>query len=625
MTSRTTAPLMNSVFRDPWPLYGLYAMSMLAAVGCTGEIGGGAGSGDPNGTGNSASGSGGGGAGNGGGGTLGGAGGSGGVGAQAVSFACNASAPTTTVTPLRRLSVLQYQRTLSDLFSVVPALDPLKTASTALATIPPDAVSAGFAAMDTRISDRHLQAYYDVADALAAAVTADNTKLTGLGGACATQTPSATCINAFLDNFALRAYRRPLTSDERTRYLALNNGSRDGKELFRSLVFSLLLAPQFLHQMEINGTALSGSTTTVTLSGYELASRMSYHFWQTMPDTALFQTAKDGSLLTDAGYSTQVKRLFGDARTQATIKTFYAEWYHLGMFGAFRQSTAFANFAAGTGLADPATGTDFLAGADNEMSDLSAYYTFKAPGTYRDMLLSNLSFARSAPLAKIYGVSPWDGTSTPGMFPSGQRGGILTRVAFLLNPTYTTHPIHRGAMIRRRLLCDELPEPDPSSLPPNALVPPPTDATQTTRQRFENKIVNEPCASCHAFMNPIGYVLERYDSIGRHRQSETIFDDATGAKLNTLPIESSAVPRINSGDTRMVDSGAALTELVADSGRAEACFARQYFRFTFHRVEDATSDACSLEGVRSALAKGKLGDALLAIANSPSFRQRKVQ
>jgi hypothetical protein len=209
------------------------------------------------------------------------------------------------------------------------------------------------------------------------------------------------------------------------------------------------------------------------------------------------------------------------------------------------------------------------------------------------------------------------------VLPRAERGGLLTRASFLVSGTYETHPIHRGATVRRRFLCDQLPEPDANVLPPNALTPPLPDATLTTRQRFENKVVNEPCASCHALMNPIGYVLERYDAVGRYRQAEDIFDQTTGKKLNSLPVNSTAAPRIIGGDDRSIDSGVQLTQMVVDSGRTEACVARQYFRFTFHRLEDV-DDACALEGIRSALAQGKLGDALLAIATTQGFRTRRV-
>lgn len=246
------------------------------------------------------------------------------------------------------------------------------------------------------------------------------------------------------------------------------------------------------------------------------------------------------------------------------------------------------------------------------------------PEARKDLLLSDVSVTRSQTLAQVYGVAPWDGQGEPPRLPAGERSGLLTRVSFLVSGTHLTHPIHRGATVRKRLLCDPLVAPDPSSLPPGSLVPPPPDPTLTTRQRFANKVASEPCASCHKQMNPIGYVLERYDALGRARQVEQLFDETSGAALGTLPIDSAAQPRITADDDRVIDNGVELSRAVAESGTVEACFARQYFRYTYHREETA-QHACALETVRSALTEGNLKQALVAVAMSPSFKTRKVE
>lgn len=538
------------------------------------------------------------------------------------SFRCDPAAPVS-VTPLRRLSVLQYENTLADLFQNIAGLDPIAVARAGLAALPPDDVGSTFRGLDARLSDRHVQAFYDVADAVAAAVIAADPPLIALAGRCALDAlPTAACVDTFLDGFALRVFRRPLTLEERARYQALNDGTRDGRELFRSLVFSLLMAPQFLYHTEVDGSAV-GTSNSLSLSAHELASRLSYHFWQSMPDAELLSAASDGSILTEAGYAAEVARVFADPKTQRTMSTFYAEWFQTGAITNFRRSPAFDSFIAGTGIDDP--GADYLPAAADEIDQLTAYYTWTAPGSFRDLLLTDLSFTRSPYLAQSYGVDPWDGTSAQPRLPSTERAGLLTRVAFLLSGTHTTHPIHRGAVVRRRLLCDQLVAPDPATLPPGSLVPPPPDPSQTTRQRFANKVLSEPCASCHRMMNPIGYVLERYDALGRYRTVEHIFDEATGAEVNALPIDSRSTPGIVPGDPTEIETGPELSRLVADSGRAEPCFARQYFRFTHHREEVVAEDACTLESVRAAVSGGNLRDALMAIALSPSFRARRVE
>ncbi len=534
------------------------------------------------------------------------------------SFVCNPDgAPS--VSPLRRLSTLQYRNTISDLFG--SALDAPTVAAAEIARIPVDA--GDFAIMDARLSDQHVRSYYRIADRIAASASTNDATLRAIAGDCALDAaPSSACVDAFLDDFGMRAFRRPLSTDERAAYQALNDGSRDGRELFRALLFVLLQAPQFVYHVELDGDALGGDDNYYELAAYEVASRLSYHFWQSMPDEELFAAAADGSILTDAGYAAEVDRIFADPRTRTTIESFYREWWHVGWLSSFPDNPAFHTLAEGTSIYD--AGNDTIQAMSDEIDGLTDHFTFESGGSVRDLLLTDLSFTQSADLAALYGVEPWDGSSANPHMPAGERAGILTRAAFLVNDYYQTHPIHRGATVRRRLLCDPLPQPDPTSLPPGSLNPPPSSTELTTRERFANKTANEPCATCHASFNPIGFVLERYDALGRFRTEEQVIDEATGEVLATLPVDSAAAPRINPGDDRVIDSGLELSEMLADSGRVESCFARQYFRFTFARGE-GESDGCVLEQVRAALAEGgTLAEALRAVALDPSFRSRRV-
>jgi hypothetical protein len=538
-------------------------------------------------------------------------------------FACNPNAPNAgpSASPLRRLSVLQYRNTLRDLFGA--SLDVSTVAADELARMPVD--EAAFSVMDTRLSDQHVSSFYRIADQISSAATTADTVLRAVAGDCAlAATPTAACVGAFLDDFGARALRRPLTADEKTAYAALNDGTRATRELFRSLLFVLLQAPSFAYHVELDGKAVAASDdNTYKLDAYGLASRLSYHFWQSMPDKALFAAAADGSLLTDAGYSAQVDRVFADPRTRDAVNVFYKEWWHVGWLSAFPNTPGLQTLAKGTTVFAP--GADHLQAMTDEIRALTEHFTFDTPGTYKDLLVTDLSFTRSPNLAALYGVAPWDGTSAFPHMPTGERAGILTRGSFLVNDDFATSPIHRGIIVKRNILCDVLAQPDPASLPPGSLVPPPISPDTTTRQRYENKTSPALCNGCHSTFNPIGYVLERYDAFGRYRTQELVIDQATGNVLATLPIDSSAAPHLNPGDDSMIDSGPALSAMVASSSKVEPCFARQYFRFTFARAEDDSLDACALEAVRGAFdGGGSLSGALRAIALEASFRTRRA-
>ena len=535
----------------------------------------------------------------------------------------------TSVSDLRRLPAVHYQNTVADLFAGAPALDVQRVAGPQLARVPADgAPGQSYSRMDHRLSPAHAEAYYQVAAALARELQANAEARAQLLGACANDARlTASCIDSILDGFVMRAFRRPLDDVERQRLRALDDGVRTGPELVYGLVFTALLSPQFLFLLEVDGESL-GSDDLFAVDGFGLASRLSYHFWRTMPDQELFDAAADGSLLTDEGYAAQVERVFADPRTRETVKTFYREWLYYGQVGGFPDTVVFDAFAP----ADlQARGQEYLTAMREEVDALLEHYTWEADGDMAALLLSDLSVTRSDLLAGLYGVAPWDGVSPMPRFPAGTRSGLLTRAAFLVTGRHTTNPVFRGAVVRRRILCYDIHPPDPTTLPPGSLDPPEFRVDMTTRQRYEAKTQEEPCASCHQLINPIGFVFERFDALGRARTHEVILDEVTGQELASLELDTRVQPNLTPGDTTEVSEPGELMQRVADSGLVEECFARQYFRFSYGR-EDAAEDACTIASIRSGLESaadgsagpGTLREALRAIALHPSFRRRAV-
>ena len=533
-------------------------------------------------------------------------------------------------TDMHRLSAAQYRSTLLDLFAGISGLDVDAVAGDALKRLPSDGLqNQPYTRMDTRLSPPHVQAYFDVADVIARQFEASADARGALIGDCANEAVlTATCVDSFLDAFAWRAFRRPLDKEERDRFQAMNDGTHDGPELVRGLVFAALMSPEFLYRVEVRGAPIEGDDR-FSLDGYALASRLSYHFWSSMPDEPLFAAAADGTLLTEDGYAAEVERIFDDPRTRATSETFYREWLHYDQVGGFKSTAVFEAFADNSDIL--ADGPGLLAAMQEEVDLLTRHYTWEVDGNFGDLLRSDISLTSSPTLAALYGVEPWDGQSEPPQFPAGQRGGLLTRAAFLVTGTHETNPVLRGAIVRRRILCTNLVQPAPSQLPPGSLDPPEFEADMTTRQRYEEKTKNEPCHSCHAKMNPIGFVLERFDALGRYRTQERILDALTGEQLALLDIDTNAVPELEEGDMTSISQPAELMDRVASTGLAEGCFAQNYFRFTYGQQETKDDDA-TIARVRAALANagdggegpGSLRAALRAIALDPSFSQRVV-
>jgi hypothetical protein len=385
--------------------------------------------------------------------------------------------------PLQRLSRLSYVNTLESLFGS----EAVGGISAELDQLFPDGENSSvFSGNDVRVTQRHVDAWYGIANALSRVVTSEAGALEELAGECAGASELAqSCVESFVTTFGKRAFRRPLTNAESDRYIELYDTAQPAAEVFRGLVFTFLMSPQFLYQFETEGTA-AATAGRLRLSAHELAARLSYHFWQEPPDAALTEAADDGSLLTDDGYRAALDRVFSDARTEATVSRFFREWLGLQGFGGFVNTPAFTSFARGVG-ADVALYDDMVA----EIEDMVAHYVWESEGSYADLLTSNLVFTRSDRVAALYGVEPWDGGADIPSFPAGQRSGLLTRAALLVEGNDVTNPIKRGAFVLRSVLCGEL-EP-PTDLPPDALTLPPFDPEQSTRERFEAKTSPQEC------------------------------------------------------------------------------------------------------------------------------------
>jgi hypothetical protein len=455
-----------------------------------------------------------------------------------------------------------------------------------------------------------------VANSIADAVTADESALALLVGDCANTMPlEQACASDFVSSFGYDVFRRPLADSEVARYLELYDQDVANAEVFRGIVFQFLMSPDFLYHFEVNGEAVDGDERYLELDAFELASRLSFHFWQSMPDDELFAAAEDGSLLGDDVYQAQVERLYGDPRTRETVQRFWHEWYRLDGFGGFVFTPAFSVFVDGADVDD-----ELHDEMVEELDSLVGYYTYETGGTYRDVLTTNLVFTQSDRVAALYGIEPWDGSSDPQTFPDGERSGLLTRAGMLVAGNELTNPIKRGVFVLRSILCQDVSP--PSNLPAEALALPDADPDLSTRERFEQKTASDDCAGCHIVLNPLGFALEPYDALGRYRSDERIFDDE-GNLENTVAIDP-IVDVVLGADSATVTNPVEYSQVLSENPLVDECFARQYFRYTYRRDEQP-GDSCALASVRDSVAPGgSLEAALKDVALSPSFRERLV-
>jgi hypothetical protein len=517
---------------------------------------------------------------------------------------------------MERLAKREYVQTLNDLFGATVNVTTLVKDD--IAAVPEEAPGKTYDTFDLATTDGHVNAYYGVADSLSTKIVANTTYLTAIGTSCLSQTaPTSTCVDNFIANFGLKAFRRPLLAAEKTRYRSLYDTytAQDGaKTGVRLLLLAFLSSPNFLYHLEDQGTLVSGRTDLYKITPYELASRISYMATGSMPDAAMLTAAGDGSLNTDAGIATQLQRLISAGSVRAKAREFVAEWLRITPAPPTDYPAAYV-----TGLQDM---PNLRSAMVQDLNDYVDYIFWTAKGNYKTLMTSNVAIVRSMDMAKIYGIS--SATGQPVSIDPTKRGGLLTRPVFLHAGNTSNNPFHRGATILRRILCNNIPAPDPNSLPDGALTPPAFDPNKTTRERFTAKTSPSSCIGCHSVINPIGFSLEAFDSIGRFRTSESIFDSSQKL-VNTLPIDPTGIVSID-GTQRNVENGIAMSVQIAGSYQGPSCFIEQFDQFVTGDAP-AASDGCKLLRMEQALnaTDGSIEKMFNASIIGPEIRLRKVK
>ncbi len=519
-------------------------------------------------------------------------------------------------TPLKRLTKVEFLNSVRDLLEKGQAFELAAQVLGSANLVPTDNLG-DFTNMDDTISQGHVNGYYQIASQVRNYFERNSVVFSSFINSYANCTQNnETCLRNFITEFGLRAFRRPLQPAEVERYVRVLDPS--ARQSFSEIVFVFLQSPQFLFHIETEGSGLAGNENALQLSPYELVSRLSFALVSTTPDDTLLNMAANGSILSESGKEQALNHILNNrtAEVQATFKDFYSQWLKTRSFASFQfnpSSTKYDAFLAGA--------TPRIEDMISEVDDLMNYYTFESSGSIHDLLTSPFSFARSTELANIYGVSSWDGDyQNLQRLPANERSGLLTRAFFMVSPNDESHPIHRSVFIRRQLLCETI-APPPDTLPADALLPPEHDPSLTTRQRFEQKTSSSSCMGCHSVINPVGFAFEAYDGIGRYRQFERVFED--DGRFTELPLDTQVEPKIDFQSSQQVNGPIELTQLMADSGKVDACFAKQLWRYT-HKRRERPQDNCSVLDMAQTSARegGGLLETLKKVISTDTFTRR---
>jgi hypothetical protein len=437
----------------------------------------------------------------------------------------------------------------------------------------------------------------------ALAVNAAPKLVNGMLLPCDPATGEDACAQKFITTFGQRAFRRPVAPDEATRLTSLYTAARTTLALsFQGaigvLIEAMLQTPQFLYHWEAAPTAANiHEGNVVRLGPYQIASRLSYFIWGSMPDDTLLAAAAAGQLDTAAGVQTAARRLLTDAKAKDTVGAFFADWMALdGLAARTKDTNVYKTYTATTQQAmldeTSAFVENVVFGGDGRLATLLG-----APYSYVD-----------ADLAPVYGAAATGTMMTKTMLDPTQRAGLLTQGSFLAltGNADGSNPVRRGKFVYTKLLCNTLPPP-PANVPP----PKPASAGGTTRQRFTEHDQNSCAKGCHTVMDPIGFGFENYDGIGQYRTMD-----------NGSPVDATGMITLD-GQPQSFNDAIGLVGLLAKSPEVRACFAGEWSRFALDRL-DTDADAASLQSTAAAFASdtASVQDLMAAVATMRSFRYR---
>jgi hypothetical protein len=410
------------------------------------------------------------------------------------------------------------------------------------------------------------------------------------------------CGQQFIATFGRRAFRRPLTPDDVALLTTVFDAgkSTDFATGVRLVIATALQTPQFLYRVEF-GVAPARGQTAVKLDDWEMASRLSYLLWNTMPDDTLFAAAEAGRLTAAADVDAQVERMLADPRARGVVADFNTQWLRIAEFDTAEKD----------GAVFPAFNAGIAALMHQETARFMDYVTWDGDGDLGAMFTAPFTFV-NGPLAQYYGIPGVTGSAfvqTP--VADQHRAGVLTQggILSLLGKANQTSPVHRGKFVREQLLCTDLPPP-PADL---VIKPPELSATLTTRERFSQHAADNACAGCHHLMDPIGLGFESFDGAGVFRATE-----------NGQPVDSTGNV-LESDVAGPFDGAIELQAKLAASDQVRACVATKWFRYGYGRGE-TDGDACSLGTIKSKFAAGgyKMRDLLRALTQTNAFLYRQV-
>ena len=411
------------------------------------------------------------------------------------------------------------------------------------------------------------------------------------------------CARVIIERLAHRAYRRPVTTIEVNQLTNLvsqvqkDNGSlEDGLAV---AIQAMLLSPHFLFRIESQPTAARPFKAKPSLSQHELASRLSYFLWSSMPDDVLLTAADRGRLARPATLAAQVRRMLLDPKADALIDNFGGQWLQTRKLESVKPDhKKFPDFDG------------YLRLSMARETEMFFESILRENRSVLDFIDADYSYLNER-LARFYGLADVQGPEFRKVVfaHDSQRGGLLTQASVLTISSYAnrTSPVLRGKWVLDNLL-DAPPPPPPADVP--NLDEAKIGTTSSMREQLEQHRKNATCASCHVRMDPLGFGLENFDAVGAWRTKDGEFPiNASG----TLP-----------DGTSFTGPKGLKSILKAQPDAFTEGLTRKMLIYALGRGLETSDDAAVKEIVRKVAADNyRISSLILGIVNSQPFQKRR--
>jgi hypothetical protein len=494
----------------------------------------------------------------------------------------------------RRLNRFEYNNTVRDLLgdTTAPANG-----------FPPDADSAksGFLAGGT-VAHADASHLLEASEALADAASKKLDTLLPCKPLPTAAAAQDACAKDFIVQFGKRAFRRPLSADEVAGLNGFYAAQRmanpaDFAGAIRLVISAVLMSPQFLYRWEVTPKTAIKEGGLVRYNSWEMASRLSYLVWGSMPDDVGFGLAEKNQLSSADQVDAEVRRLLKDPRAKEAIADFVTQWLGVNdVKSAAKDTKVYASFT-----------NELAASMTAETAAFAAHAIIEGDGKLSTIFTSSDSYL-DANLGKLYGMpavtSP---TVSPTKLNPAERAGILTQASFLTVHASSdeSNPVKRGKLIADRIVCTE-------PLPPPDVVPQLKDPAPniSVRERFEMHDKDPCAAACHLMFDPIGYAFENYNGIGAYQTMD-------GGK----PVNAAGAIELDNG-MKSFKNAIELQAHFARSKQVSDCLGRQFLRYALRRRE-TPGDEASLAAALATFAKdSNLRELIVALTKTKVFTHR---